>query len=267
MEKLKKLERIIREMGSCLIAFSGGVDSTFLLKVVSQILPKTKLLAVTADSPTYPKEELKESKKISRSLGVRQKIIKTQELKENNFIRNPLNRCYFCKKELFGRLKKMAKRYKLHYVVDATNVSDKKDYRPGTQAKKELGVRSPLLEAGIDKEEIRRYSKKLGLFTWNKPQLACLASRIPYGRRIELPLLKRIASAESFLKKLGFSQVRVRHYNGFCRIEVAKNDLPALITRRQPIVKNLRRLGYHYITLDLEGYRPGSMNIQKEEQR
>lgn len=259
-EKLARLKRILLEMGSVVIAFSGGVDSAFLLKVASLALPKNKVLAVTAYSATYPKEELLFSKNIARAFGARHKIIRTYELKNKRFVSNPANRCYFCKKELFRKLKDIAKKSKLRFAADASNLSDKKDFRPGNQAKDELNIRSPLQEAGLNKEDIRKLSKALGLSTWNKPSLACLASRIPYGMRISSRLLARIEESEQFLKRLGFEEVRLRHYNGLCRIEVSKDDMPALIRQRNLIVEKLKRLGYNYVTVDLEGYRTGSMN-------
>jgi len=258
--KLIRLKKIIRDMDSLMVAFSGGVDSTLLLKVASLVLPKNRILAVTANSETYPKEELLFAKRIVKELGVRHKIIKTAELEDERFVRNPIDRCYFCKLELFRKLKTLAKKYNLHAVVDASNVSDKKDFRPGDKAKKELKIRSPLQEAGFSKEDIRKLSYELGLSTWDKPSLACLASRIPYGIRIDSRLLKRINEAENSLRKMGFKQARLRHYNGLCRIEVLKEDIPELIRKRDSVVENLKRFGYNYITVDLEGYRTGSLN-------
>jgi len=259
-QKLIKLNKIIKRYGSCLVAFSGGVDSSFLLKVASLALPKDKILAVTADSPTYPREELISAKRIARSLGVRHKVIETCELKNKKFISNPVDRCYFCKIELFTALNKIAKDFDLNIVLDASTASDKSDFRPGNRAKSELRVRSPLLDAGLTKEDIRTLSKKLGLITWNKPSLACLASRIPYGTEISEDLLERIHKGESILKKEGFTQVRLRHYNGLCRIEVPKNEISRLIKRQEHIIDRLKDLGYNYITVDLAGYRTGSLN-------
>ena len=259
-QKLVRLKKIISDYRSCLIAFSGGVDSTFLLKAATLVLPREKILAVTACSATYPKDELAFSKNIARGLGVRYKIIRTRELKDRKFISNPVNRCYFCKKELFARLKKMALRSKLDVVLDASNLSDESDLRPGNIAKREYKIRSPLQEAGFTKEEIRKSSRELGLVTWDKPSLACLASRIPYGTKISSRLLGRINQAESYLKKIGFKQVRLRHYNGLCRIEVSQGDIPRLISRHRQVVDKLKKMGYNYVTVDLEGYRTGSMN-------
>jgi uncharacterized protein len=259
-QKLNRLKKIILQYRSCLIAFSGGVDSTLLLKVASLVLPKERILAVTANSPTYPKEELLDSQRIARNLGVRHKVIKTYELKDKRFVSNPVKRCYFCKRELFSRLKHISSRFNLNFVLDATTLSDKSDFRPGNLARQELKVRSPLAEAGLNKRDIRNLSKSLGLGTWDKPSLACLASRIPYGTRISFGLLKRVNQAETYLRKLGFKQARLRHYNGLCRIEVSRNDIPRLVDKRNQIIDKLKKIGYNYITLDLEGYRTGSMN-------
>lgn len=259
-QKLVRLKKIILECDSCLIAFSGGVDSSFLLKAASEVLQRDKLLAVTADSPAYPKEELLFAKKLASSLGVRHKIIKTYELKDKRFVSNPINRCYFCKSELFTKLKEIARKFKLNFVADASSVSDKKDFRPGSIAKKELGIRSPLIEAGLCKEDIRRLSRSFGLSTYNKPALACLASRFPYGTEISKILLRRINKAEKYLRDMGFKQVRVRHYDGLCRIEVFKNEIHRLISKRSQVIGRFKKLGYKYITIDLEGYRAGSMN-------
>jgi uncharacterized protein len=258
--KLAKLKQIIKGYGSCLVAFSGGVDSSFLLKAASLVLPKDKLLAVTADSETYPRQELMAAKRIARSLGVKHEVIKTDELKDKRFVMNPVNRCYFCKKELFQSLKSLAGKYKLNQVLDASTISDRSDFRPGSKAKKELGVRSPLQEAGFTKEDARALSKKLGLKTWDKPSLACLASRIPYGTKISKDILDRVNKGEEILRKEGFKQVRLRHYDSLCRIEVEKDQIPNLISKRKRLVDKLRSLGYNYITIDLKGYRMGSLN-------
>ncbi|RKY30016.1 MAG: ATP-dependent sacrificial sulfur transferase LarE, partial [Candidatus Omnitrophota bacterium] len=183
-----------------------------------------------------------------------------RELDNKNFISNNFLRCYYCKKELFARLNNLAGKFKINYVLDASNFSDRKDFRPGSRAKKKLGIRSPLEEAGLNKEEIRKLSKNFKLNTWNKPALACLASRIPYGKRINSRLLKRIERSEAYLKNLGFKQVRVRDYQDFCRIEVFKKEIPRLLQKRKLITKYLKKSGYRYITVDLQGYRSGSLN-------
>lgn len=259
MNKLRKLKHILNDMRSVLIAYSGGVDSTFLLKVSGDVLG-AKVLAVTAVSPTYQRKELDFSRSMAKLLKVKHKVIKTFELNNKRFVSNPVNRCYFCKKELFAELKKIAKENKIDFVIDASNASDKFDYRPGTKAKEEFKIRSPLAEADLTKEEIRALSKKLKLPSWDKPSLACLASRIPYGSKISKNILERIYKAETALNSMGFRQVRLRHYGGLCRIEVPKEDIHRLINNRSRVVENLKKLGYNYITLDLEGYRTGSMN-------
>jgi len=242
------------------VAFSGGQDSALLLKICSLVLPKANILAVTAVSATYPKDELRKAKIMAKNIGVKLRVIKTVELDNNKFTANSIQRCYFCKKELFSKLIAIARQNKFNFVLDASNISDKNDYRPGDIAKKELKIKSPLLEAGFSKKDIRKLSKSLGLSSWNKPSLACLASRIPYGTKITVELLRRIDQAEAYLISLGFRQVRLRHHNGLCRIEVERKYINRLLCNRQAIVDKLKNLGYNYITLDLEGYRTGSLN-------
>jgi len=260
-EKLDKLRNILHKMGSVLLAYSGGVDSTFLLKVASDVLGRDNVLAVTADSETYPRSELNFAKKMAVKFGVKHLIIKTDELHNQKFADNPVNRCYYCKRELFSKLKKIAKLKKIKYVLDASQVSDKRDFRPGDKAKQELGIRSPLKEAGFTKEDIRRFSKKLGLATWDMPSKACLASRFPYGIKITIDGLQRVEKAENIIKSLGFSQVRVRNYDSTARIEVEKDKVPFLISKmRAENLAKIKKIGYKYITVDLEGYRTGSLN-------
>ncbi len=258
--KLNKLKKIILDSESAVIAFSAGVDSTLLLYVASKVLPKDKIIAVTANSATYPKQELVLAKKISRAFKVKHQIINTRELRDKRFIANPVNRCYFCKRELFSRLKYIAKKNGLRNIFDASNLSDQKDFRPGTKAKKELRVRSPLQEAGINKEEVRRLSRLLKLNTWDKPSLACLASRVPYGTQISEKVLRRIEQGEELLRAIGFNHVRLRDYSKLCRIEVPEEDILRLIAKSKYIIDKLKKLGYNYVTVDLEGLRSGSMN-------
>jgi uncharacterized protein len=262
--KLAQLKKTLKKMEKVLIAFSGGVDSSFLLKVALDTLGKENVLAVTADSKTYPREELKDASNLAKDLGLngRHRIIKTSELKLKKFSENPPDRCYYCKSELFSRLKKIAQKNKISYVLDGSNYSDQNDFRPGRKAIFNLGVKSPLLESKLTKEEIRALSKKLKLPTWNKPALACLSSRIPYGEKITFEKLKRIEKAESFLKNLGFNQLRVRDHNNIARIELEPEELQRSLDEslRKKIYDRLRNLGYSYITLDLLGYRTGSMN-------
>ena len=260
-KKLKNLKEILKKMGTVLVAFSGGVDSTFLLRVAKDVLGE-KVIAVTALSPTYPREEVEEAKKISKKMGVRHILIETRELEDSNFVNNPPTRCYYCKRELFSALKKIAEENNLRWVADGSNLDDTGDFRPGMQAARELGVRSPLKEAHLGKSDIRELSKKLGLSTWNKPSLACLASRFPYGMRIKKEELLKVEEAERFLRKMGISQIRVRHYGDTARIEVREDEIPKLFEnkKRNKVIEKFKQLGYTYITVDLEGYRTGSMN-------
>jgi uncharacterized protein len=258
-EKFTQLKNIISEMKSVVVAYSGGVDSTLLLKIAHDTL-KNHAIAVTANSPLYPNSELIEAKEITKSFGIKHIIITSDELKIPNFAKNPKNRCYLCKKALFSELKNIAKKYGIKYILDGSNATDTLDFRPGIDAAKEFGVRSPLKEVGLTKDEIRRLSKDLGLPTYNKPAKACLASRFPYGDKITYQALKMVEKAEEFLQSLGIHQVRVRHHQNICRIEVPKEEMHICFSNKDKIIKNLKILGYTYITLDLEGYRTGSMN-------
>lgn len=259
--KLQSLKDILREIGPCVVAFSGGVDSTFLLKVACDTLGD-QVTAVTILSPTYPQEEAQAAAEFARTLGVRYQTIHSSELDIPEFSDNPPDRCYYCKKTLFGELAEVAEQEKASAVLDATNADDQSDYRPGTRAARELGVRSPLLEAGITKQEIRDMSQALGLPTWDNPSMACLASRFPYGEYINEEKLNQVADAERVLRSLGFKQMRVRHHGPVARIEV----MPELVSKvtqpdiRETLVAKLKALGFQYITLDLQGYRTGSLN-------
>ncbi|MBU4561027.1 ATP-dependent sacrificial sulfur transferase LarE [bacterium] len=260
MTKLEKLKKILSNMESVLFAYSGGVDSTLLLKMAKDTLGE-RVLAVTADSLTYPSSEFKAAKEMTERLKVGHIIIKTKELSDPNFFYNPLNRCYWCKKELFSQLSTIAKKNGMNYILDGTNYDDRRDFRPGRRAAREFGVRSPLAEARLTKREIRQLSKELDLSTWDKPAFACLASRFPYGTKITRENLKKIDEAERFLCGLGIKgSLRVRHHGSIARIEVPKENLSKLLKLRDKIASKFKELGYTYVTLDLEGYRTGSMN-------
>ena len=262
--KYKKLKDMLAGMERVLIAYSGGVDSTFLLKAALDTLGPKRVLAVTAKSKTYPFEELRASKKTAREFGVRHIVIETRELEIPGFRDNPPTRCYACKKELFEGLRTIADEHGIRYILDATNHDDLSDFRPGMNAAKEMGIQSPLVDAGMGKGDIRKLSQRLKLNTWNKPSLACLSSRFPYGEEITEEKLGMVDRAERYLRELGFREIRVRHHHkNIARIELGKRDLERFYRERglsEKIIRRLKRIGYLYITIDLEGYHTGSMN-------
>lgn len=259
--KFDKLKGLLKEMDKVAVAFSGGVDSTFLLKVAADVLGDN-VIAVTARSSTYPEREFTEASEYIKKLGAKHIVIISEELEIDGFSQNPVNRCYYCKKELFSKVKEIALQHGIKHIVDGSNVDDLGDYRPGMLALKELEVSSPLREAGLTKEDIRRLSREMELPTWNKQPFACLASRFPYGQEITHEKLQMIDKAEQYLLDLGFRQVRVRHHGEVARIEVAREERSRFFDTEllDRVHGKLKEAGFRYVTLDLQGYRTGSMN-------
>lgn len=259
--KLRRLKENLKKMGNVLVAFSGGVDSTFLLKVAHGVL-NDKVAAVTSSSPIHFSYEVKEAKELARQLRVKHLISHSRECGNEDFVKNTINRCYFCKKRLFKELKRIARKNGLRFVLDGSNYDDLRSFRPGKKALRELKIRSPLAEVGLRKKEIRKLSKELGLSTWNKPSQTCLATRIPYGERITKKRLERIEKGEEFLRGLGLKEVRLRDHEDMARIEVNPREIKILVKKdiRKKVINRLKRMGYTYISLDLEGYRSGSMD-------
>ena len=259
--KLEGLRELLRAAEGVLVAFSGGVDSTFLLKVAHLELGD-RAVALTASSPTAPPGELEAATELAKLIGCRHITVNSHELDNPSFVNNPVNRCYFCKDELYKIGRKQADELGIATVVDGTNLDDLKDHRPGLKAAKEWRIRHPLVEAGMTKADIRRYSRDLNLPSWDKPAIACLSSRFPYGTEINVERLEKIAACESLLKELRFRQFRVRYHGETARIELAPEEIARLVDKeiRSAIVRRFKEIGFAYVSLDLEGYRTGSMN-------
>ena len=259
--KLDRLNGLLRQTNGVLVAFSAGVDSTFLLKVAHMVLGE-RAVALTASSPTAPPGELEAAKAFVVNLGCRHVIVNSHELANPSFHQNPVNRCFFCKDELYRICREQADRLGIGGIVDGTNLDDLRDHRPGLKAAKEWGVRHPLVEAEMTKGDIRRHSRELGLPTWDKPSSPCLSSRFPYGTEINLERLKQIGTCELFMKELRFREFRVRYHGDLARIEVAPNEFDRLFERetREAISRKFKEVGFSYVSLDLQGYRTGSLN-------
>jgi pyridinium-3,5-biscarboxylic acid mononucleotide sulfurtransferase len=257
----QQLRALLRSYGSVIVAFSGGVDSAYLAYLAHSELGE-RALAVTGDSASYPTFQRELAERLTRQFGIRHEIIFTEEFNDANYISNPPNRCYFCKSELYGKLNRFAEARGFKVICDGTNADDVGDYRPGRQAARELQVQSPLLECGMSKAEIRQMSQRAGLPTWDEPASACLSSRVPYGQMVTIEKLSAVDKAESALRGMGFRQVRVRHHDEIARIEVSEAEMPRALNREtaQKMSAALKALGFKYVTLDLEGYRTGSLN-------
>ena len=259
--KYTQLQAILRDMESVLVAYSGGVDSALLLKVAHDVLG-TRAMGAIAVSPAYAPEETGEALAVAEQMGIPVITLETHELEDERYVANDFNRCYFCKTELFTQLEPVAKKHDLRYIAYGVNKDDDGDFRPGQRAAREFNVRGPLKEAAMGKREIRAVARLLGVPVWDKPAMACFSSRIPYGNKVDIASLQMIYKAEKLLRDLGFHQLRVRHHDKIARIEVERSELPRLIEEEMSriVTDGLRKIGYTYVTVDLLGYRTGSMN-------
>jgi len=259
--KYAQLQALLRDMESVLVAYSGGVDSALLLKVAHDVLG-SRAMGALAVSPAYAPEETGEAMAVAEQMGIPVITLETHELEDERYVANDFNRCYFCKTELFTQLEPLAKRHNLRYIAYGVNKDDDGDFRPGQKAAREFNVRGPLKEAEMGKREIRAVARLLGVPVWDKPAMACFSSRIPYGSKVDVASLQMIYKAEKLLHDLGFHQLRVRHHDKIARIEVERSELPRLIEDEMSriVTEGLRKIGYTYVTVDLLGYRSGSMN-------
>lgn len=258
--KWDALLSMLQSMQSVVIAFSGGVDSTLLLAAAREALGD-KAVAVTAVSASLAPDEKTETRELARTIGIQHEFIESHELKDARYLSNSPQRCYFCKQDVYGRLVEFAETHGYSYIIDGTNADDIGDHRPGRRAAQEKQIRSPLLECGINKQEIRTLAKHMGLPNWDKPAAACLSSRIPYGTHISPDMLAQVAEGERYLKSLGIGQVRLRHHAPIARIEVDPQDFEILLAHREEVVTQLREFGYTHITIDLAGFQSGSLNL------
>jgi len=259
-DKKVRLKGLLRELGRVTVAFSGGVDSALLLKAAVSSLGPSAVLAVTVSSPVHPAWERAEAERLARDLGVQHIVVESNEVQDEAFAANSPDRCYVCKFGRFGELIRIAQERGFAHVLDGSNVDDSHDFRPGQRAAAELGVRSPLREAGFTKADVRAYSRELGLPTWDRPSQACLASRFPYGERITAEGLVQVEQAEDYLRGVVAGSIRVRHHGNLARIEVEPARLEDILAHKDDVIAHLRALGFKYVTLDLAGFRSGSMN-------